>query len=339
MKAMNRYIRKTARLMLCLLTSAATLASCIYEDEVPCPVELRFVYDYNMEFADAFPHRVRDLQLYIFGQDGTLLDTRRATAPDGGFGETYRMNLQDLPAGTYTFLAWATDNAEAATKAYAFEPITTTRAALADLGLGIHPDAAEYCDLTLPDLWHGLLRDFTITGQEPAQATIHLVQDVKRFRVMLQRADGQRLATADYAFSITADNARLDYDNSILPSNAPTIYTPYSLEEANVANGRTTTGSLHALVGELNTLRLDATAPARFRVSHTAEGRDLFDLDLIHYLELMRLDRHAGMPLQEYLDRENTWNVIFVIGGDAGSKHLLSIQINQWIMVFNETEL
>ena len=338
MEAMNRILRKTARLMLCLLASTTTLASCIYEDEVPCPVELRFVYDYNMEYADAFPRRVRDLQLYIFGQDGTLLDTRRATAPDEGFGEAYRLNLQDLPAGTYTFLAWATDDAAAATKAYAFDPIVTTRTTLTDLRLGLRSDAADYCDLALPDLWHGLLRDFTITGSAPAEATIHLVQDVKRFRVMLQRADGTRLDAAEYAFDITADNALLDYDNSILTSDAPTIYTPYSLEEATVDNGQRTASSLHALVGELNTLRLDATGEARFRVRNTAEGRDLFDLNLIRYLELMRLDRHADMPLQEYLDRENTWNIIFVIGGE-GDEHLLSIQINQWIMVFNETEL
>ena len=322
MKAMNRYIRKTARLMLCLLALAVMPASCIYEDEVPCPVELRFVYDYNMEYADAFPRRVRDLQLYIFGQDGTLLDTRRATAPDEGFGETYRMNLQDLPAGTYTFLVWATDNAEAATKAYAFDPIATTRTALTDMRLGLQPDAANNCNLTLPDLWHGLLRDFTITGSAPTEATIHLVQDVKRFRVMLQRAD----------------ETRLNYDNSILSSDDPTVYTPYSLEEATVDNSPRTATSLHTLVGELNTLRLDATGEARFRIRNTAEERDLFDLNLIRYLELMRLDRHADMPLQEYLDRENTWNVIFVVGGE-GDEHLLSIQINQWIMVFNETEL
>lgn len=338
MKAMNRYIRKTARLMLCLLALAVMPASCIYEDEVPCPVELRFVYDYNMEYADAFPRRVRDLQLYIFGQDGTLLDTRRATAPDEGFGETYRMNLQDLPAGTYTFLVWATDNAEAATKAYAFDPIATTRTALTDMRLGLQPDAANNCNLTLPDLWHGLLRDFTITGSAPTEATIHLVQDVKRFRVMLQRADETRLDAAEYAFDITADNALLNYDNSILSSDDPTVYTPYSLEEATVDNSPRTATSLHTLVGELNTLRLDATGEARFRIRNTAEERDLFDLNLIRYLELMRLDRHADMPLQEYLDRENTWNVIFVVGGE-GDEHLLSIQINQWIMVFNETEL
>lgn len=39
------------------------LNSCIYEDEVVCPCEVRFVYDYNMEFADAFPSQVNDVTL------------------------------------------------------------------------------------------------------------------------------------------------------------------------------------------------------------------------------------------------------------------------------------
>ena len=43
------------------LTTAA-LPSCetIYEDLDPCPhgVSLRFIYDYNMEYANAFPKKV-----------------------------------------------------------------------------------------------------------------------------------------------------------------------------------------------------------------------------------------------------------------------------------------
>ena len=332
MKATNRYIRKTAaRLLLGVLAPAAALASCVYEDLEPCPVDVRFVYDYNMQFADGFPRRVADVQLYIFGQDGQLLDTRRATAPAGGFGETYRMDLGDLRPGTYTLVAWATDDAPAAASAF---DIAQEPAALTDLSVGIDPADPARCDLRLPSLWHGLTSEFTITGQAPEQAIVRLVQDVKRFRVMLQTADGRRLDPADYAFGITADNARLGHDNTVIPSGEKLCYTPYLLEEATVDNGDGT--PLSALVCELNTLRLDAAAPARFGVRNVAEGRQLFDLDLIRYLELMRLDQYANMPLQEYLDREDTWNVVFVLDRQ---EHLLSIQINQWIMVFNETEL
>ena len=62
----------------------------------------------------------------------------------------------------------------------------------------------------------------------------------------------------------------------------------------------------------------------------------LFDIDLLRYLELMRLEQYADMTLQENLDREDSYQIILLLGQD---EHVISIQINQWIMVFNETEL
>ena len=74
---------------------------------------------------------------------------------------------------------------------------------------------------------------------------------------------------------------------------------------------------------------------ATTRADGTGEKK-LIDIDLIRFLELMRLDEHADMPLQEFLDRESTWNIILLTGSDGT---LLTIQINAWTMVFNNTEL
>ncbi len=47
------------------MAGASLFSSCesIYEDLDPCPqgLRLRFVYDYNMEFANAFPSQVECL--------------------------------------------------------------------------------------------------------------------------------------------------------------------------------------------------------------------------------------------------------------------------------------
>ena len=52
------------------------LASCsVYEDLDPCPrgVSLQFVYDYNMEYADAFSAQMHCLTLYVYGGDGNYV--------------------------------------------------------------------------------------------------------------------------------------------------------------------------------------------------------------------------------------------------------------------------
>lgn len=88
------------------------LSSCndlIYDDLDPCPygVSLRFVYDYNMEFANAFPAQVDCLTLYVYDGDGKYVTTRTVTGPELR-DEAYRMTLDLTPATTalWRMAAW-----------------------------------------------------------------------------------------------------------------------------------------------------------------------------------------------------------------------------------------
>ena len=88
------------------------------------------------------------------------------------------------------------------------------------------------------------------------------------------------------------------------------------------------------------TLRLTDTLSARFIVRDEKEQTDIFNIDLIKYLNLMKLDEYADMPLQEYLDRENSYQIILVTGKDnSGKRIMLSVRINNWTLVLNSTEL
>lgn len=58
------------------------------------------------------------------------------------------------------------------------------------------------------------------------------------------------------------------------------------------------------------------------------------------YLEMMRLDKYKDMSLQEYLDRENNYQIILLIGRDRNNAEVvLSLQINRWRIVFNDNDL
>lgn len=62
------------------------LVSCenIYEDLAPCPhgVSLRFVYNYNMEYADAFHKKVDCLTLLVYDGNGKYVDARVVTGAE-----------------------------------------------------------------------------------------------------------------------------------------------------------------------------------------------------------------------------------------------------------------
>ena len=62
------------------------LASCdsFNEQLEPCPqgARLRFVYDYNMEFANAFPAKVHCLTVFVYDEAGKYVTTRTETSRD-----------------------------------------------------------------------------------------------------------------------------------------------------------------------------------------------------------------------------------------------------------------
>ena len=331
---MNRLYKKiTFALCFSLL---GLFSSCIYENEVDCPCEVRFVYDYNMEFADAFPSQVNDVMLFIFDDDGRFISSLQDCGPHLGAG--YRMPLQLVP-GHYQLVAWAgllTD-----TDCYNLNSdLQRGTSTVDDLMLCLQTEEDEY-DQCLTDVWHGQLADFEVKADAPSYAAISLVKDVKRFRVLLQDTEGNALSKDDYSFGITTANRMLDHQNEPCECE-PLVYRPHTLVEATISNDAAPTRAtdLHALVAELNTLRLTDDVPVRFTVRNEREQQDLFDIDLQKYLNLMKLEVHADMSLQEYLDRESSYQVILIMGhNNAGQEVMMSIQINAWTLVFNQTEL
>lgn len=57
-----------------LLLFGASLGSCnvLTEEEQDCAVYVRFKYDMNMKFADAFQNAVNSVTLYAFDKNGVL---------------------------------------------------------------------------------------------------------------------------------------------------------------------------------------------------------------------------------------------------------------------------
>lgn len=95
---------KTKSLFL-IVASMLCMASCdsIREELPRCELWLEFVFDYNMEYADAFNPQVKSVDVLVFDSDDKLLFTKSAkvAALVGG----NRMSLTDeLDFGSYKVL-------------------------------------------------------------------------------------------------------------------------------------------------------------------------------------------------------------------------------------------
>lgn len=99
------YIRRfgIVLLVLFLITSCDSL---IYEHEGDCLVSyrLKFRYDMNLKFADAFAHEVKSVRLYAFNMEGELV-WQASEQGEVLASENYVMTL-DLAPGKYRLVAW-----------------------------------------------------------------------------------------------------------------------------------------------------------------------------------------------------------------------------------------
>lgn len=63
----------------------------------------------------------------------------------------------------------------------------------------------------------------------------------------------------------------------------------------------------------MNTLRLMENDDTRLRLIYQPSGKEIFDIPLTQYLLLSRNVETTYMPPQEYLDRQDRYNLIFFL--------------------------
>ena len=310
---MNRFIKRFGT---CLLGCFLLLfTGCLSEDMENCNTySIHFVYDYNLEYVDLFTKEATRMNLYAFDENGNFVQEFNS-GTSTSFTPNYNMQIT-LPAGqTYTFLAWS----GVYPGSYGIEQGTT----LNDCKLQLAELMQEETSQDLSDLWYGRLRSTVAVNKVD---TISLIKNTKTILVAFQLlTNAQSTITLDKDdYKVWVESANGVYDSNNTPSGAVIDYNPYYNE--NNESG---------FVLELNTLRLMANTKNYLVVSRTNDGKELLRLDLIKYFDIIRLKEYSRMPLQEYLDRQDEYELIFIFGGKIGSDDMftsISLIINDWII-------
>lgn len=337
MKFLQNIVRALAGVAI-TATSAGALTSCdsaIYDDLDPCEegVVLRFIYDYNMEYANAFPAKVDCLTLHIYDSEGRFVETRTELSRDLLSDEGYRMRL-DLPAGTYRMVAYG--GMECANASFAYT--TTAPAAQSTLtGLSVALPLAHGAtsSSSLHPLYYGAI-DVTVEPEKMGETTLPMMKDTNNLRIVLQHLSGSPVDGRDFEFLITDDNTVFAHDNSIVTGN-PVTYTPWATGTASVG---TDDSGAEVTVGyaELSTSRFVTSNSPRLIIRNRATGANVVDIPLVNYLLLLKSDLYADMASQEFLDRQSEWSMVFFLTGDA-QWYKVMIKINDWVVRLNDAEL
>lgn len=340
------------------LLSTSLLSSCglVRDDLPPCPedlkkvIELRFVYDYNMEFANAFHNQVDCLSVYFFDKNGELMWKETVSDPEVLADEDFRV-YPELASGDYRVIAYGGMDCE---NSSFFQT-------------GYFPEGTHYSNLhvqldptcllnpekyRLHNHYYGSL-DFTVNPDENTKETVHMMRNTNSIQIALQNeTQKEPIDHNDFIFEITDDNNDFDHDNTLTPTGEIT-YQPWSKENRSAVSDPdpsdpTITGSsFHAAVAHFTTSRLMIANPntkpvaTRLNVKRSLDNSVVLSVPLVNYMLMFKHDGSGAgldkMDDQEYLDRENSWNFVFFLkDGMWLSSHII---INDWEVRMNIADL
>lgn len=346
-------LKAAAASVVTLMAAMLGLSSCdsaIYDYEGDCEVtyHLRFRYDMNMKFADAFAHEVKSIKLYAFSPEGKLV---WQTAESGArlAEEGFDIELP-LDPGKYRLMAWCgLDNGESFTVPEIGEG-ETPEVLHCRLNRSAHPEDGAVSTDDLHALLHGKLDvelPESIDGGD-FYYTMPLTKDTNVFRIVLQHLSGKDIEADDFTFKIEDNNGWMNHDNSLRDDEKMTYHawSKYS-GSAGVDTGKA--GSSKAIsevkvaVAELTVSRLvqrdwSATAKPVLVICRAEDGELVARIPIIDYALLVKGNYNRAMSDQEYLDRQDEYNMTFFL--DENSHWLATtVIINSWRVVLNPTDL
>lgn len=321
----------------------AGLTSCnlVREDLAECPthiMELRFVYDYNMEFANAFPKQVDCLSAYIYNSDGELVTSQIVTDRELLADEEWRMRVE-LPDGDYQVVAYGGMECDNASFIHVNRPHEGSL--LTDLHVQLDYNALFNADrYRLHNHFYGTTH-FTADSSIDTRATVEMMRNTNSVQIALQHIDGSIINCDDFIFEIVDDNNDFDFENNLIASGDIT-YHPW--ETLNASTGVDENGEeWHTALARFTVSRLVRSKPTtcRLNVYRRADNSTVFSIPLINYMLLFKhgntdLALDGKMSDQEYLDRENTWNFVFFLRDNVWLN--TRIIVNDWEVRLNSTD-
>lgn len=339
-----------------LLLSLVSCDNLIYDYEGDCTVSyrLRFRYDMNLKWADAFANEVRSVHLYAFDKEGVLV-WQNAERVNPQVAADYSMML-DLPAGSYKLIAWCgLDNGGERAESFTVPDMTVGVSRQEELTCRLNrfSDAADaaYSDTRLHPLFHGTL-DVELPSDEEGgdyTYTMPLTKNTNHIRIILVHLSGEETDVNKFTFRIEDKNGLMAHDNSLLPDVGIT-YRSWAVQNSSAALGKGDDPAGRASVVQVNGAIADLTV-GRMMAAHKEDmiltiandrGEVVARVPVIHYALLSKTyyeeEYRHRMDDQEFLDREDEYVLTFFL--DKDDRWLdASILIHSWRIVLDNVEL
>lgn len=325
----------------------------LFDDEGDCEVHhiVRFRYEMNLKWADAFPAEVGSVALYVFDADGIFVQEYK----DRGLalsGESYGIELKDLPAGDYTFVAWCGLDNGADEESFSVPQPVAGKTRLDELTCSLRvreTRSAGYSSDELYALYHGYLEDTLVDEGDGTtfEHVIYLTKDTNHIRIILQELSADAdMDPDDYELTIEAANGMMACDNTLLDAGVVT-YLPWASDNDVVAVGKPEAGETTYVKGIYADLSLARMTESQrnsllLTVTDRKSGEQIVArVPLVQYALLSRkyYEETYGHKLsdQEFLDREDEYVFTFFLSGNRWMDSYIAI--HAWRVVLHDYDV
>lgn len=340
----------------CIVAPALTSCDLINEYEGDCTTNyrIRFVYDMNLKWADAFASEVRSVNLYMFDSDGLFVrqfDAAGQSLSQPGFCIEFDDTM--VTPGDYTFVAWCgLVNDGVSMQSFTVpEPVqgqTTLDQLTCSLNTQSNSEYPEYSDSQLKFMYHGMLSANLPDTKEGKtyEYVIPLTKDTNHIRVILQELSGDEMDPKDYDIMIEGADGRLAYDNSLLAVNPTVTYLPWAKQttEMQITSEEGALIYNYGVMADLSTSRMMAGHANEFYLNvlePDSNEKIIARVPVIQYA-LMAKDYYnqaygRKMTDQEFLDREDDYTLTFFLYKKKWVDAY--IEVNGWRVVIHNYDV
>ncbi|MCF0174495.1 MAG: FimB/Mfa2 family fimbrial subunit [Bacteroidales bacterium] len=344
----NNFIHNLAKCALSLLCAVVAFTSCIMQGEGDCKVtyKLRFVYDYNMKWADATAHEVNSVRFFAFDSNGNLV----YSAVESGqklIDNNFTVELP-LNPGNYRIVAWCGADGNPGDESFIIadgKPVTKESDLTAYMVRKNDPQVGPSSSINLHPLYYGsldlTLPDYSYEGGEYV-SVVYLKKDTNKIKIMLQQLNGDKVDVSDFAFEISEDNGYLAADNSVIKDQVLTYYpwVEYNAEAGVISPETQALTKVNVAQAEFTVNRLVTEHHSNMMLSvyRKRDGKKIIYLPVIDYCLMAKSFELSTVTDQEYLDRQDEYAMLFFL--DEGLRWIeTNIYINSWHIVFNNQSI
>lgn len=350
-------IFRTFKLMLPAMLAALLLVSCdglIYDDEGDCDphYKVRFIYERNLKYTDAFAGEVDEVTLYITDADGRIVWQKHESGERLRSG-SYLMDVDgpEITPGTYTLIAWCgsghTTDFSIPQDATHHTHLQATLGGRTPHDEGWNFDGSAVRD-DFRDLYHGYSANVTFPDTQGTHIfDISLTKNTNDVHVVLQHLSGSPVDEKQFLFTIVEDNGTMDWNNDVLDDEPLTYYAhtvtsgtagvdvPDYKGDGSGGNSRAIT-SVSCAVASFQISRITPERRCMVRIHRQDDKSLVAQIPLADYA-VMTKGAHHRLSDSDYLDYRDDYSLVLFL--DENNRWITSqIYINSWKLVLQDVK-